>query len=262
LYTCYNHHSFFDSYKSIRCPLKASHCGQHGLSQEVLLYIPFTIGAGYSVNFIVRLIFGDWLERFTESESQLPDTTAGIILYFVMIAVLPAVFEEWAFRGVLLRSLLPYGKLFALTVSSVMFGLMHINPPQVLFATCFGLLAGFIYIKTGSIWYGSVIHLLNNAFSALTGFAVANKGVESAETVFLTMLAIGAMVCFIVGLVIFIRSGFFHTGVMHSVTPPDRPKLFVKQYFSLSFANVFSVLFIIFYALRWLYGSTWMNLRR
>jgi membrane protease YdiL (CAAX protease family) len=211
------------------------------------LYIPFTIGAGYAVNLVVRLIFGDLLNRFTETEAQVPHTTAGIILYFVMISVLPAVFEEWAFRGVLLRSLLPFGKMFALTVSSVTFGMMHVNPPQAVFATCFGFLAGFIYIKTGSIWYGALIHLLNNAFSTLMGFSVAYKGLESPSSTILSMVVIAVLVCFVVALVIFIRKGFFNTGVMHSITPPDKSKLSVKQYFSLSLANVFTVLFILIY---------------
>lgn len=212
------------------------------------LYIPFTIGTGYSVNFAVRLIFGDLLKKFTETEASVPSTTAGIILYFVMIAVMPAIFEEWAFRGVLLRSLLPYGNMFALVVSSVTFGLMHVNPPQAVFAVCFGLLAGFIFIKTGSIWYGAIIHMLNNAISALMGIAVSNRGEESAETIILSIIVIGIIICFIVGLIFFIRSKFFNTGVMHSITPPDKPKLSVKQYFSLSFANVFTILFLVFYA--------------
>lgn len=211
------------------------------------LYIPFTMGADYIVNLVVKLIFGDSLNRFLETESQLPQTPAGIVLYFIMIAFLPAIFEEWAFRGVLLRSLLPYGKTFALVVSSVTFGLMHVNPPQAAFAVCFGFFAGFIYIKTGSIWYGALIHLLTNAYATFMSYTLQFKDLTDPLLVFQSMIVIGAIVCFIVGLIIFIRSGFFKTGVMHSINPPDKPKLNVKQYFSLSLANVFTVLFVIFY---------------
>ena len=211
------------------------------------LYIPFGLGAGYTVNLIVRLIFGGLLDRFIETDTQLPQTVAGIILYFIMIAFLPAIFEEWAFRGVLLRALLPYGQTFALVVSSVIFGLMHVNPPQAAFATCFGIVAGFIYIKTGSIWYGALIHLLNNAYTVFTAYTLQFKGSENPLVIVESTFVFGAIACFIVGLILFIRSGFFKTSIMHSVAPPDKPKLSIKQYFSLSLANVFTALFVIIY---------------
>jgi hypothetical protein len=166
-----------------------------------------------------------------------------------MIAFLPAIIEEWAFRGVLLRSLLPYGKVFALVVSSVTFGLMHVNPPQALFAISFGFLAGFIYIKTGSIWYGSIIHLINNAFSATASFANAYRGVQSPELIFLSLIIISIIICAIVALIIFLQKGFFKTGILHSITPPDKPKLAAKQYLSLALLNPITVMFAVFYTI-------------
>lgn len=211
------------------------------------LYIPFTIGTGFLLNIIVRILFGDLFDRFIEQEGTLPDSVLGIVLYFIMIAFLPAIFEEWAFRGVLLRSLLPYGKGFALITSSIIFGLMHINPPQAIFAISFGLLAGFIYIKTGSIWYGALIHLINNAFAVTGSFISVYKNQESAETVFFGLIVIALMVTAIIGVIYFPKKGFFRTRLMRYTAPPDKPKIAKKHLFELSLINVFTFLFVSLY---------------
>lgn len=213
------------------------------------LYIPFTIGAGFLVNLAVLLIFGDLFAVFREpsGEAWMPSTALGIFLYYVMVAFVPAIFEEWAFRGLILRSLLPYGKGFALISSSIVFGMMHIDPPQVIFATAFGLLAGFIYIKTGSIWYGALIHLINNAFSVTGGFATYFRGENSIDVILIGIITILMLIAAVVGIAYFTSTGYFKTRVMHGIKPPDAPKLCKKQYFQLTFANGATIVFICLY---------------
>ncbi|PKM61610.1 MAG: hypothetical protein CVU97_06940 [Firmicutes bacterium HGW-Firmicutes-21] len=214
------------------------------------LYIPFTIGAGFVVNIVIRIIFGPLLERFDYTESQLPSSVTGIILYFILAALVPAIFEEWAFRGVLLRSLMPYGKGFALVVSSIIFGFMHLDPARVVFATTFGLLAGFIYMKTGSIWYGALIHLVNNAFALTASFANktnVDENVASPEAVLVTILMFSFIITAIIGIIYFAQKGYFKTRVMRYVTPPEKPKLQKSQYARLSLLNLTTLAFVIIY---------------
>lgn len=211
-------------------------------------YIPFTIGVGFFIGAVLSILFKDNLfKRFYEIEGRLPVTTAGIILTYISVAFIPAIFEEWAFRGVLLRSLKPYGKVFALVVSSVIFGCMHISPPRIIFATVFGLLVGFIYIKTSSIWYGALIHLVNNTISVTTGYAAYFKGEESTEIIIISLIIWGLIICGIVGFIHFKNKGYFHTRTMHHITPPDKPKLLNSQYASITFFNGYTILFVLFY---------------
>ncbi|HCR41712.1 MAG: CPBP family intramembrane metalloprotease [Eubacteriales bacterium] len=213
------------------------------------LYIPFSIGAGYIVNFIVIIVFGDSFDVFRElpQEVYMPSSPSSIILYYVLAAFIPAIFEEWAFRGLVLRSLMPYGRSFALISSSVIFGLMHIDPPQVIFATVFGLLAGFIYIKTGSIWYGTLIHLVNNSLSLNVAF-VSNFGGSISLGVFIIgLLAIILMITAVVGIAYFSSTGFFKNRVLYSVTPPSKPVISTRQYFGLSLASISTIIFICLY---------------
>jgi len=146
---------------------------------------------------------------------------------------------------------MPYGKVFALIVSSVVFGTMHIGPNRVVFATGFGLLAGFLYIKTGTIWYGALIHLVNNAFSITAGFA-AQKAIniemeEIFETALIGIIVIGLIVTGVIGLVYFFRNKYFRIKTMHHITPPDKPKLIRSQYSVIAFLNGFTVFFIFLY---------------
>ena len=101
-------------------------------------------------------------------EPVLPDTPLRIFLYFLSSVILPAFVEEMIFRGYILHLLLPYGKTFAVMVSAVLFGLMHLYLPQVLYASVAGVLIGYYVVKSGSVWIGILIHAVNNLFAFLT----------------------------------------------------------------------------------------------
>ncbi len=132
------------------------------------LYLMMTIGLLYLLNLIVNLVLGDLLAPFDTpvDPASMPLSAPGILLYFLYLSILPAIFEEWLFRGIMLRNLLPtVGKWPAILISSLIFGLMHLDPAQSIFAFGFGIFAGYAYVCTGSIWFGSLLHMLNNAIS-------------------------------------------------------------------------------------------------
>lgn len=85
---------------------------------------------------------------------------------YIVIGVLVPVAEEMCFRGAILRKLLAlFGERrhwMAIAVSAVIFGLFHFNVPQFIHATAIGLLLGWLYYRTGSIFPGIVFHWVNN----------------------------------------------------------------------------------------------------
>lgn len=87
------------------------------------------------------------------------------LLEIVDTAIVPAVFEEFAFRGIILNKLRKFGDNYAIIISAVLFGLMHGNLSQIPFAFILGLVLGFIAVKTNSIIPGILIHFFNNLFS-------------------------------------------------------------------------------------------------
>lgn len=84
------------------------------------------------------------------------------------LVVFAPVFEELICRGVVLGSLRTrYGVVTAWLVSSLFFGVLHIQPAQVIGASVIGLILGFVYLSTDSMWSVMILHALNNAVAYL-----------------------------------------------------------------------------------------------
>lgn len=94
-------------------------------------------------------------------------TVTATVLYVIRTAVLPAFFEEFVFRGILLGQLRAYGNGFAVLLSAVIFGLFHGNFKQIPFAFLVGLVLGFILVQTNNIWIPIAIHFFNNLFACV-----------------------------------------------------------------------------------------------
>jgi len=89
--------------------------------------------------------------------------------------LLPALFEETAHRGLLIKGLSPLGVVKALILSSILFGLMHLNINQFFYATVLGFLIGLTVIISKNIIPGIVIHFVNNFVSIYFAFASHNR---------------------------------------------------------------------------------------
>ena len=97
-----------------------------------------------------------------------------IVLQFIVSCMVPAFCEEFLFRGAILTNCLPFGRSNAILISALLFGLMHQNAEQILYAFAAGILLGVIYERTGSIWNCTFLHLINN-FSSLAMSTLAQK---------------------------------------------------------------------------------------
>lgn len=137
-------------------------------------------------------------------EQPLPDTPLRILLYFISSVILPAFVEEMVFRGYILHLLLPFGKTYAIVVSAVLFGLMHLYLPQLLYATAAGVLIGYFVVKSGSVWIGIFIHALNNLFAFLSDMAYVML-TPFAYSVFSAMMQAGILSCGVVGALVLCR---------------------------------------------------------
>ena len=112
---------------------------------------------------------------------MLEPTWISLILNIFVIGILPAVLEEAVFRGCVLRVLRPYGDGFAVVISAILFGLMHGNIRQIPFATLVGLILGWLYVTTNSIFWPMLIHFINNALSVIMeycAFGMSDQGVS------------------------------------------------------------------------------------
>ncbi len=87
--------------------------------------------------------------------------------YFIIALLVPLV-EEMVFRGAVLRSLLawrPSQVWWMITISALVFSLIHMNPAQMPHAFIIGLLLGWMYYRTNSIVPSVAFHWANNTMA-------------------------------------------------------------------------------------------------
>lgn len=80
-------------------------------------------------------------------------------------AILPALIEEFALRGIVLGAFKRFGNVFAIIVSAAFFAIMHGNLTQIPFTFIFGLYMGFVTVKSESMWGAIILHFFNNAMA-------------------------------------------------------------------------------------------------
>lgn len=120
---------------------------------------------------------------------------------YIVVALLPPVVEELVFRGAVLRSLLqwkPERRWLMITVSALLFALIHMNPDQMVHAFLIGLLLGWMYERTGSIFPGVVYHWVNNTLAYLMFHIYHNPETVSdmfGPTPMRTYMAVGFSLC-------------------------------------------------------------------
>jgi membrane protease YdiL (CAAX protease family) len=140
----------------------------------VWLAILFAIPSGYvtalGIFQVVNMIIPapqQLLERFAEDVIPKGMPTWQLLLY---IAVLPAICEELAFRGILLSGLRRKVRPAALVIGvGVIFGLFHITLYRIAPTAALGMILTAIAMMTGSIFPGMLMHAGNNAIGVVGG---------------------------------------------------------------------------------------------
>ena len=119
----------------------------------------------------------------------------NIFVILITSVIIPAFFEELVFRGLILTNLLPFGRTFAIIVSGIIFGAIHGTVSQILFATLAGIVLGWVYVETGSLWCGIFVHFVNNLVSVCEGAIISALPYKTAMKyvyiIELTVLLIG-----------------------------------------------------------------------
>lgn len=87
------------------------------------------------------------------------------IVLLSLIAVLPAITEEITIRGVVLSGYENINTYFACAVTGLLFGIMHLDPQQFLYATILGFILAFVVRITNSIFASVIIHFFVNGTS-------------------------------------------------------------------------------------------------
>ena len=127
---------------------------------------------------VYGFIFGsekqdEWHDRLVETTAAQVDRIRMVSPWIIAVAfsIVPAICEEWFFRGMLLRSLLKSKSVVkAVLISALIFGSFHVLSNSVIAldrlipSTLIGIMLGYLAYKSNSIVPGIILHSLNNAF--------------------------------------------------------------------------------------------------
>ena len=106
------------------------------------------------------------------------DTIDGLLLNLLVIALIPAVGEELTFRGVLQQGLMRRVKSphVAILLSAAIFSFIHFQFYGFLPRMFLGILLGYMFYITRSLWTSIAMHFVNNG-TAVVLYYLNNKGI-------------------------------------------------------------------------------------
>lgn len=113
--------------------------------------------------------------------SIIPSTPGELVATLILVALLPAVAEEYIFRGCIARSFARKGYVFAVLMSALLFAIMHGSPLQLVHQFLIGVVCAVLFFATRSLWPPIILHFLNNAIALVLGY-VQNRGSAFAVT--------------------------------------------------------------------------------
>ena len=119
---------------------------------------------------------------YTSSLGSMNISSFGKYISFVfLMCVVPAVFEETLFRATILNGMREKGKTYAVFMSALIFMLMHGGPDQTIHQFILGVILGYVFVYTGSIWVTVLIHFLNNFYAVTALYIMQVKSTGASE---------------------------------------------------------------------------------
>ncbi|MBJ6164653.1 CPBP family intramembrane glutamic endopeptidase, partial [Staphylococcus aureus] len=143
---------------------------RHKYSVRDLVYII----AGYLTIVITDYIYSFFFNITTQNQSEIESIFQHSSLLFLIVttALLPAILEEYIFRGLILRVIFRNHLLLGVIISSIIFALFHYSDNFFDYIPYFisGLVLSIVYLKTRKIEVAILLHFINNLISAIMLF--------------------------------------------------------------------------------------------
>ncbi len=125
---------------------------------------------GFGLSFVIEGIYFSFMPPETTQDDFVAAASGGL-LPLLTIVVTGALFtpfgEEVVFRGVIANALGRYGVWAGIVASAAIFGVAHGFNVIMLDAFMMGLVTGWVFWKTRSIYPGLVVHVVYNALHLL-----------------------------------------------------------------------------------------------
>lgn len=140
------------------------------LSLSMVMPLGFVADALFSHSEpIFEKVIPEGLQQGTDVRGPLEDLKEyPLALILLLVAVFPAIGEEFLFRGLIGRGLINrYGVVFGVLVTSFFFACVHLYPPHVLAILPVGFVIHMVYLNSRSYWLPMLFHFANNTLAVL-----------------------------------------------------------------------------------------------
>ena len=189
---------------------------------------------GMGINFGISILKGS--NVVNPLENLLGKVNIFETAFFV--GILAPIMEEIIFRKILLSRLRKFGDFFSIVLSALAFGMFHGNLSQFFYAFALGCIFAYIVVKTGTIKYSIILHIIINLFGT-----VFIPKIILMKNVFLSgMVGLFVIAIIIAGIILFILN------IKKVVLENGDLNLTKKEQFGLMFKNsgiiVYSILFV------------------
>ena len=128
-------------------------------------------------------------------ETSMDDASSGALTLSMLMysAILAPLVEELIYRGFVLSTLKKFGKLYAIVISALLFGIMHANLPQAVYAFLVGLLLGYVAVEY-SIRWTILLHVINNSLADLLYYIGQNLSDELNTVLFYSIFGVSCVI--------------------------------------------------------------------
>lgn len=139
--------------------------------EEFMVCLVASMGMGYVLNFLgnfinmaVSMFNGKSFLEMNPVIEMTVQLSPSLIIY---ACILGPFMEELMFRGMLLKRARRFGDRTAVIYTAVLFGLMHGNVSQFLYGAFIGIILGYVAVKTDSIRYTVIMHIMINSYGMI-----------------------------------------------------------------------------------------------
>lgn len=117
----------------------------------------------------------NWMIEYEAKAETLTETFLKTDSVFVLcinlfiVALIPAIGEEWLFRGVLLKLFkqITGNYHWAILITALLFAILHLQFLSIFPRILLGILLGYLFVMTRSLWVPIFAHFINNASSVI-----------------------------------------------------------------------------------------------
>lgn len=130
------------------------------MPKTIIFLLVFLVGLFQFIPMIALENFMDLPDYMGQDFVDMAHNPIGILV----LCIIAPIAEEYLFRGLMMRKMLRWNisPWYAIVGSSIMFGLIHINPAQIPGAIIMGIVMAWMCYRTRSLIPGIIIHITNN----------------------------------------------------------------------------------------------------